>query len=79
MSNTKSEPQYKPQTLIINMIYQYELSDCHKCTTVVGDVDDRGDGGGVHVWGQGRYGKSGFSLHFPCEFKTALKNNFFFF
>ena len=49
MSNTKSEPQYKPQTLIINMIYQYELSDCHKCTTVVRDVDDRGDGGGVHV------------------------------
>jgi len=77
MSNTKSEPQYKPQTLSDNdMIYQYEFSDCHKCATVAGDVDG-GDGGGVHVLGQGRYGNSGFSVPFSWESKTALKNNVF--
>ena len=50
------------------MIYQYELSDCHKCTTVVGDVDDWGDGGGVHVY-RADMGTLDFHFTFPVNLK----------
>ena len=59
------------------MMHQGKFFNCDKCTTLVGDVDDGGDGGGVHVLGQWRYGNSGFSVQFSCESKTPLKNNVF--
>lgn len=46
-------------------MYQCRSISCDKYTIVVGNVDD---GGAVHRWGQGVYGKS-----FPLSFAVNLK------
>lgn len=44
------------------MMCQSRLTDCNKCTILVGEA--------VHVWGQGAYGKS---LYFPLNYAMNLK------
>lgn len=48
-------------------MYPYRLTDCNKCTIVVGDV---GNGGGYVCGGQGDDGKS---LYLPLNLAVNLK------
>ena len=52
------------------MLCQFRLTDCNKCTILMGDVDN---GGGYAGWGS-IWEIFATSSQFCCELKTALKN-----
>jgi hypothetical protein len=58
--------------LWVKMRHCYMFISCHKCTTLMGNVNRRK---GYHVWGQGTYENSVYSSPFCCESKILhLKN-----